>query len=109
MEIRAVLPLILLMICAIVGFWFFLGTPAVSVANWFWPKTVAPWEEIYAVFYPNRTRPTVSQSQQVGSLEECRIWARAEAARDNDPNFERGRYECGVSRIRRSVYRITVQ
>ncbi len=60
MEIKAVLPLILVMICAIVGFWFLLRTPAVDVANRFWPKTVAPWEEIYAVFYPNRARPTVS-------------------------------------------------
>ena len=74
--------------------------PASTVANWFWPNSAAPWEEVDAVYYPNKYDLTVYQlGRDVGSLENCRAWVGAKAVRYNDPNLERGDYECGVGRL----------
>jgi hypothetical protein len=88
--------------------------PASTVANWFWPTSAAPWEEVIAVYYPNKHDLTVHQlARNVGSLENCRAWVGAKAARYNDPNLERGDYECGVGRLRTIgdllMYRLTVR
>ncbi len=88
--------------------------PVPTVANWFWPNSAAPGEEVDAVYYPNKYDLTVHQrGRDVGSLENCRAWVGAVAVRHNDPNLERGDYECGVGRLRTigdlDVYRITVR
>ena len=88
--------------------------PASTAANWFWPDSAAPWEDVDAVYYPNKYDLTVHQiGRDVGSLENCRAWVGAKAVRYNDPNLERGDYECGVGRLRTfgdlAVYRITVR
>ena len=88
--------------------------PASTVANWFWSTSAAPWEEVDAFYYPNKYDLTVHQRGiDGGSLENCRAWVGAKAVLYNDPNLERGDYECGVGRLRTIgdlvVYRITVR
>ena len=99
---------------AAIVLWFVFGDPAKNVADWFWSSSAAPWEEVDAIYYPNRYNLTVHRSRQdVGSVEHCRAWVNAEAARRNDPDLKRGDYECGIGRLGTfgsiGVYRLTVR
>lgn len=35
--------------------WFWLGDPPKDAANWFWPDSPAPWEQVDAVYYPDNS------------------------------------------------------
>jgi hypothetical protein len=94
--------------------WFLFGTPVRTIANWFWPDSAAPWEEVDAFYYPNRYDLTEHQQVlAVGSVDNCRTVVYAIAAGRDDPRLERGDHECGVGDagdlggIR--VYRLTVR
>ena len=75
--------------------WLVLGEPASDVANLFFSTGPAPWEKIDLVYYPDMQNPSVSEiTNDVGSLEECRSWARHQSLQYDDPGMERGSYEC---------------
>ena len=101
------------LVVAAIVLWFVFGDPATNVASWFWSSSAAPWEEVDAVYYPNRNNLTVHGRRDVGSVENCRAWVRAEAVRRNDSGLKRGDYECGVGRLGTlgsiDVYRLTVR
>ncbi len=42
-------------VIAAIGLWFFFGTPAKTLANWFWTDSAAPWETVDAFYYPDRS------------------------------------------------------
>ena len=52
-----------------IGLWFFLGEPAKDVANWFWENSAAPWEEVDAFYYPNRSNLTVHKEARYWKIE----------------------------------------
>ena len=88
--------------------------PAQTATNWFWPSSPAPWEEVDAVYYPDKEDLwNYERRRNVGSLADCRTWVHAEAMRFNDPVLQRGDYECGVGRVEGAgdvdVYRLTVR
>jgi len=94
--------------------WFFVGEPLVAIANWFWPETPAPWEDVDAVYYPDRGNLLVEVSApHVGTIEACRAWVYDRAAANSDPALTRGDYECGVGFLRNMgplrIYRLTVR
>ena len=75
--------------------WFVFGDPLSAVADLFFSSEPAPWEEIDLVYYPDKLSPSVNKiSADISSLEECRTWARHQAAQYDDPHMERGDYEC---------------
>lgn len=54
-------------------------------------------KQVDAYYYPNRNDLSVYEVKyDVGSVEACRDWVYAQAARNNDSNVERGDYECGI-------------
>ena len=98
-------------ILAIVA-WFVFSNPKNDVANWFWSDSPAPWEEVDAVFYPNRNNLSISKARyNVGTVENCRDWAYAEAALLSDPTMQWSDYACGIGQLEKvgglNVYRIT--
>jgi hypothetical protein len=103
-----------LVIIAGLALWFFVGEPRVTIANWIWPETPAPWEDVDAVYYPDRDNSLVDVSApHVGTVEACRAWVYDRAAGNSDPALTRGDYECGVGSLRNMgslrVYRLTVR
>jgi hypothetical protein len=94
--------------------WAVFGSPLNTMARWFWSETAAPWEKVDAYYYPDRNNLAVHRaSYNVGSINNCRVWVRAEAARLNDSWITRGDYECGVGEVDVmgdiTVYRITAK
>ena len=70
--------------------WALFGDPSKDVANWFWEYEVAPWENVDAYYYPNRSDLSVHVSREdVGSLDGCREWVYAEATQNNEIINER--------------------
>lgn len=104
-----------LIIVIILGLWFAFGDLNTTIADWFWSETPAPWEDVDAFFYPNKSDLSKFEMQpNVGSLESCRSWVSAKANFINDPKMQRSDYECGVGRNDEkskqwgaNVYRIT--
>jgi hypothetical protein len=85
-----------------------------DITSSFWPDGPAPWEKVEPVYYPNRNNLLVHRfGPQVDSVEACRAWVYAEAARNGDPNLNRGDYGCGVGYKENfgsmRVYRLTVR
>jgi hypothetical protein len=75
--------------------WFVLGEPLTHVANLFYGSGPAPWEEIDLVYLPDKRSPSVNEiTSDLGSLAECRTWARHMAVQQDDLRMERGSYEC---------------
>lgn len=81
-----------------------------------WGDTPAPWEQVDAYYYPDRSDLTKHESaRDIGSLENCRDWIFDAAARRGDPDMLRGDWECGIGPKTRSdfggltVYRRTVR
>ena len=94
--------------------WFVVGDPPKTVANWFWSAGSAPWENVDAFYYPNRSNLSVHEmAEGVGDLDDCRSWVTLQASLRGDPGLTRGDYECGIGRIDSAhgfnVYRITVR
>jgi hypothetical protein len=94
--------------------WFAFGSPASNLAGAIWGDRPAPWESVDAFYYPDRSNLSRSErSINVGSLESCRAWVAAAAAKRNDPQVRRGDYECGVGYLRDfgdlRVYRVTTR
>ena len=82
-------------IFALLAMWFLFGTPSKNVANWFWEYEAAPWEAVYAIYYPDRQ----DLSKQIGphqtdDADGCRKWSRLQAIRHDDPGFRRGDFMC---------------
>lgn len=103
-----------ILIIIAVGLWFAFGDPPETVANWFWKDKAAPWEEVDAYYFPNRTNITVHQERfGLDDVQACRNWAYALAGAHRDRSMSKGDYECGIGRIDGhdglSVYRITVR
>lgn len=92
-----------------------LGSPKQGVANLFWADDATPWETVDAFYYPNKANLTVDVRRLgLGSVDECRSWARAQAMRHNDHMLMRSSYECGVGYLETfggglRVYRRTVR
>ncbi|MGF7213053.1 hypothetical protein GGE65_007689 [Skermanella aerolata] len=94
--------------------WAVFGSPLNTTASWFWSETAAPWEKVDAYYYPDRSNLGVHRvSYNVGSIDNCRRWVRAEALRLSDVGITRGEYECGVGEVDKmgdlTVYRITAR
>ena len=94
--------------------WVVLGDPKNDVANWIWPNTPAPWEEVDGVFYPDRNDLSVYEKiDGFADLDACRVWAENKGRGIGDPNIAVGDYECGFGFIRDfsglKVYRNTVR
>ena len=96
-----------------IGLWFLLGSPAVTVADWFWEHDAAPWETVDAFYYPDKN--DLSRHEAVmglGSVQECRDQVERMAFLNNDPRLLRSSYECGIQKIDTfgdiGVYRATV-
>ena len=72
-----------------------------------------PWLPWQSTAYPNRHNLSISKAHyNVGTVENCRDWAYAEAALRGDPNMQRSDYECGIGQLEKfgdvTVYRITM-
>lgn len=77
--------------------WIAVGNPPNDVANVLYVKSVAPWENVVAFYYPDKTNLTRGvQNSEVDSLESCRAWAGTIVARSNDPAMQTTDYECGI-------------
>ncbi|WP_299821237.1 hypothetical protein [uncultured Jannaschia sp.] len=105
------MPIIVILI---VGAWFVFGDPPKTVANWFWSDGAAPWEEVDAYYYPDRSNLTSYQAGPgLRSVQECRDWVNAAAAANGDASLVRGDYECAVEQVDSfaggPVYRLTVR
>ncbi|WP_156111569.1 hypothetical protein [Thalassospira australica] len=81
-------------ILAVVSF----GNPHRHIADLFWPDDAAPWEHVTAVYTPDVTRPTrVDISEAVfDDLDACQGYVMEQAAKQGDPNLEKGRFECAI-------------
>ena len=84
------------------------------MTDWIWPHSPAPWEAVDAFYYPDKNNLTISTDNfDVGGLAQCRIWASSAAAKRNDPQLERGDYECRVGYLTSQGslkgYRLTVR
>lgn len=91
------MPWIILVIGMLV--WFVVGDPPRTVADWFWEYSPAPWERVDALYFPNRNTLTVYEMEtDVGSIDNCRAWAKIVADIKGDPNFLRSSYECGIGK-----------
>jgi len=105
------MPLLLLAL----ALWWIFGSPAKTVANWFWPSDAAPWETVDAFYYPHRADLAESVSKSgLESVEACRVWASNEAAMRHDPGIIRGDFECGIGKLEvmsggLNVYRATAR
>jgi len=98
----------------VVVLWFVFGDPPKNIANWFWKNDAAPWEQVDAVYYPNRNDLTVHRELiDVGSTGGCRVWVFSMAAANDDPDLVRGDYECGVGPLGSlgsiRIYRLTIR
>lgn len=94
--------------------WALLGSPNADIAGLFWPSGPAPWEQVDALYYPDRRRLSDHRmARGVGSLDACRAWVRAMAEANDDRGLSRGDYECAVGKLRDwggvGVYRVTVR
>jgi hypothetical protein len=94
--------------------WGALGNPTETITGWIWPHSPAPWERVDAFYYPDKASLTVAiANHDVGGLAQCRTWATSAAATQNDPQLERGDYECGVGYLTSqgslNRYRLTVR
>ncbi|OSQ38768.1 hypothetical protein [Thalassospira mesophila] len=78
--------------------WASLGAPQEWFANQFWPDDAAPWEKVTAVYYPDKSDRTVFKfaGENFENAEKCRDVIMKQAAANNDPQLERGSYECAV-------------
>lgn len=94
MADEGVAPLVLI---AGVGAWFYFGDPPRTVAGWFWPDSVAPWESVDGFFYPNRNN-LAEHIEQFGlaDVSACQTWARNQAIELRDPDMLGSDYECGI-------------
>lgn len=104
--IRAAFLLLLAGLCLFA----FRGT----IADWLWPNSAAPWEEVDAFYYPKKTNlPVDKRAYGLASVENCRQWVFQKAALNGDPRLEDGDYECGVGFMRNvgdlRMYRLTLQ
>ena len=102
----------LVLVAVALGGWAYFGDLQSTVANRFWPKEPAPWEQVDAIYLPDELTKDLSRSD-VGSLEGCRSWVHAQAASHGDPTLARGSYQCGVGHVRTfgaiRIYRIRVR
>ena len=94
--------------------WGVLGEPKYDVASWFYSDSPAPWEEITAIYYPDRNDLSFSVTQSgLDNLIECREWVNQMAFIRNDRNLMTGDYECGVNFREKfydiDVYRLTLR
>ena len=106
-------PLLVLGVAGLIV-WGVLGNPAETIAGWISPHSPAPWEKVDVFYYPDKSNLAVSlDNHDVGGLAQCRTWASSAAAKQNDPQLERGDYECGVgyltSQSSLNRYRLTVR
>ncbi len=97
-----------------VALWAVFGSPTDDVAGLFWTDRPATWEQVDAVYYPDRHRLSIHRmARGVGSLDACRSWVRAVADAQGDPGLSRGDYECGIGKVREmgdeTIYRITAR
>ena len=105
------MPLLLILV---IGAWFLFGDPPKTVANWFWSEDAAPWEEVDAYYYPDRSDPASYRSELgLASVQECRDWVYGTASLNDDPALVRGDYECAVEQVDSlggsPVYRLAVR
>jgi hypothetical protein len=77
--------------------WIAIGNPLNTIATVAYPKSAAPWENVVAFYYPDKTDLTRgTQNREITSLEACRTWIVTTAARSNDPAMLTTDYECGI-------------
>lgn len=103
-------------ILGMLGFivWGALGNPTQTITGWIWPHSPAPWESVDAFYYPDKSDPNISlENYDVGGLVQCRAWANSAAAKQKDPQLERGDYYCGIGYLNAQgslgTYRLTVR
>jgi hypothetical protein len=107
------LTLAQLVVAAIV-LWMIFGDPLTHVANLLYSDVPAPWEEVDLIYFPDRHVSSVSESMpDLGSLDECRTWARQMASQYDDRDMGRGAYECRTASVRlfssQRVYRLLLK
>ena len=89
--------------------WAIFGSPAQTAADIIWGDEPAPWEEVDAYYYPDRSNLNrYEQQNDVGSLDHCRAWVQRQASLRDDLRVRKGDYECAVGKhdyLGLSVYR----
>ncbi len=106
-------PLLVLGIAGLIV-WGVLGSPVETTTGWISPHSPAPWESVDAFYYPDKSNLNISlENHDVGGLVQCRAWANSAAAKENDPQLQRGDYHCGVrypdAQGSLNTYRLTVR
>lgn len=101
-------------IVTLVLHYLIFGSPMKDLGNLLWPEDAAPWESVDVYYYPDARDPSRFESETgLESRDKCRDWAFAAAARNRDPDFEQGDYECGIGKVDEfesmTIYRIVAQ
>jgi hypothetical protein len=79
------------------GGWFLLGEPDDLLAQVVWPDRPAPWEEVTAVYVPDRRSPERRLTLPgLADLTGCRAWVYWQATRHGDRRMARGDWHCSV-------------
>lgn len=94
--------------------WCVFGEPLSDVAGLFFRSGPAPWEEIDLIYFPDRNSPSASEvTPDISSLDECRTRAFHLALQHDDPDMERGGYECRTTSARlfgsQRTYRLSLK
>lgn len=81
--------------------WLVVGEPIDDVADFLadllYSDRSAPWETVDAFYYPDKSDLAVDVRQyHLPTVDDCRKWARRQAAERGDFGMLAGDYECGV-------------
>ena len=71
-----------------------------NIADWLWPTSVAPWEDVDAFYYPQSASvPSDDRKYGLASVDSCRRWVLSQAALRGDSKLEMTDYECGIGYV----------
>ena len=74
------------------------GNPERHIADLFWSDDAAPWENVTAVYTPDRSEPRKIQITEAvfTDVAACRDHVMELAAEKGDPDLQKGSFECAV-------------
>ncbi|MDB5265839.1 MAG: hypothetical protein JWM39_552 [Parcubacteria group bacterium] len=93
MKVLALILAILAIVC-----WFAIGNPKNDIASVVWANSPAPWESVTGFYYPDKSDLSDNpQTQDSGTLGNCRDWAAITITASVDPTGQSSTYACGIS------------